>query len=269
MERKLVSANMDDICRSPWLYAVEPFLVIGGLYYVGNSWVSVYLLDTGDGLLLIDTAMAQNVYLTLEGIRKLGFDPRDIRWILLSHAHYDHCGGAAMIANYTKAKVYLGREDMFFLTERPELIHAVDGIFQPFTVDAHYEDGVPMRLGRVTVTAKHTPGHTPGTYSFFFDLEEDGQTYRCGMHGGIGVNTLTKAYLEEHNLPMSYQQDFLDSLERMRLEKVDVPLGSHTNHCAMLAKAARIGETSNPFVDPAGFVKLLDDRYQDFLHFCR
>lgn len=55
----------------------------------------------------------------------------------------------------------------------------------------------------------------------------------------------------------------------MRLEKVDVPLGSHTNHCAMLAKAARIGETSNPFVDPAGFVKLLDDRYQDFLHFCR
>lgn len=269
MARKLVSASMDDICRFPWRYAVEPFRVIGGLYYVGNNWVSVYLLDTGEGLLLIDTAMAQNVYLTLEGIRKLGFDPQNIRWILLSHAHYDHCGGAAMIANYTGAKIYMGREDVFFLSERPELIHAVGGVFQPFTVDEFYQDNVPMQFGRVSITAKHTPGHTPGTYSFFFDEEEDGQTYRCGMHGGIGVNTLTKAYLEEHGLPMSYQKNFLDSLERMRQEKVDVPLGSHTNHCAMLEKAAKIGESPNPFLDPTGFTKLLDDRYQDFLHFCR
>lgn len=269
MERKLVSASMDDICQAPWQYAVKPFRVISRLYYVGNSWVSVYLLDTDDGLLLIDTAMAQNVYLTLEGIRKLGFDPREIRWILLSHAHYDHCGGTAMIANYTGARVYMGQEDQFFLTARPDLIHAPNGAFQSFTVNEYYHDGVPMQFGKVSITAKHTPGHTPGTYSFFFDMEENGRAYRCGMHGGIGVNTLTKAYLTEHGLPLSYQQDFLNSLERMRRESVDVPLGSHTNHCNMLVKAAKIGGTSNPFLDPMGFGKLLDDRYHDFLHFCR
>ncbi len=266
-ERKMLSASMEDICQFPWKYAVEPFHISGGLYYVGNSWVSVYLIDTGDGLLLIDTAMAQNVYLTLEGIRKLGYDPRDIRWILLSHAHYDHCGGAAEIANYSGAKIYMGKEDMFFLTERPELIHPF-GVFQPFDVAETYRDGEPMQFGSLSVVAKHTPGHTPGTHSFFFDMAEDGNTYRCGMHGGLGVNTLTKAYLEEHGLPMSYQQDFLDNLKQMRAEKVDVPLGSHTNHGGMLQKAAHIGESPNPFIDPTGFARTIDDRYQDFLHFC-
>lgn len=264
----MISVSMEDICQAPWKYAVEPFHIIGSLYYVGNSWVSVYLIDTGNGLLLIDTAMAQNVYLTLEGIRKLGFDPRDIRWILLSHAHYDHCGGAAAIANYSGAKIYMGKEDLFFLTERPELIHTY-GNFQPFEVAETYQDGEPMQFGRLTVVAKHTPGHTPGAYSFFFDMMEDGKTYRCGMHGGLGVNTLTKAYLEEHGFPMSFQQDFLDNLKLMREEKVDVPLGSHTNHGGMLQKAARIGQSPNPFVDPEGFARVIDDRYQDFLYFCK
>ena len=77
-ERKMLSASMDDICREPWNYAVEPFRVIGNLYFVGNSWVSVYLIDTGDGLLMIDTAMAQNAYLTMEGIRKLRSEERRV-----------------------------------------------------------------------------------------------------------------------------------------------------------------------------------------------
>lgn len=264
----LVSADMDDICRRPWAYAVKPFRVIGDLYYVGNSWVGVYLIDTGDGLLLIDTAMAHTVYLTLEGIREMGFNPRDIRWILLTHAHYDHCGGAAMIANYTGAKIYMGAEDMFFLDERRDLIMAGGNCFQPFEVAENYRDGAPLRFGTVCITPKHCPGHTPGSYSFFFDMQESGRSYRCGMHGGIGVNTLTKDFLESHGLPMALQKDFADNLERMRREKVDVPIGSHTNHCAMLEKCARIGKGANPFIDPDGFQRLIDMRYQDYLRYC-
>ncbi|QQO08664.1 MBL fold metallo-hydrolase [Breznakiella homolactica] len=269
MAPPLLSASMDDICQSPWKYAVEPFRVIGDLYYVGNNWVAVYLIDTKDGLLLIDTAMPHNVYLTLESIRRLGFDPRDIKWILLSHAHYDHCGGAAMIANYTGARIWLGREDMFFLTERPDLIHMVNGFFQPFTVEAHYTDGEPLRFGNVEITPKHCPGHTPGTYSFFFYMEEDGNQYRCGMHGGMGVNTLTKEYLKEKGLPLSSQDDYVANLKRMREEPVDVPIGSHVNHAAMLEKAARIGQGVNPFIEPGGFAKQMDARYQDFLKYCQ
>lgn len=267
-ERKLLSANMADICFQPWLYAVEPFRIMDRLYYVGNSWVSVYLIDTGDGMLLIDTAMFQNVYLTLEGIRKLGFDPANIRWILLSHAHYDHCGGAAAISNLSGAEIYLGKEDLMLMNERPDLIHAC-GPFQPFTVSHTYVDGLPMQFGQVSIVAKHCPGHTPGTYSFFFDMEENGKKYRCGMHGGLGVNTVTEQYLTEHHLPMSYQDDFVNNLMQMRKEPVDVPLGSHTNHGGMLQKAALIGKSVNPFIDPEGFARVIDSRYDDFLHFCR
>ncbi len=266
---QMLSVNMEDVCLRPWKYDVEPFHIMGRLYDIGNSWVSVYLIDTGDGLLLIDSAMAQNVYLTLENVRKLGFNPKDIRWILLSHGHCDHCGGAADIAHYSGARIYLGKEDMFFFESRPDLIEYPFGYFQPFEVYANYIDGQPMTFGDFTITAVHCPGHTPGTYSFFFDLEEDGKTYRAAMHGGLGVNTLTKEYLTAHHLPMSLQKDYVENLRRMRMEKVDVPIGSHTNHGGMLEKAARIGKGPNPFIDPTGFARVIDARYQDFLYFCR
>lgn len=264
----LLSVNMADICERPWEYAVEPFQIANGLYYVGNSWVSVYLIDSGDGLILIDTAMPQTAYLILEGIRKLGFDPKEVKLILLSHAHYDHCGSAKMLAEYTGAKIYMGKEDLFFLNERPDLVHSVQNWFVPFEVDACYEEGKVIELGSVKIEAKHCPGHTPGTYSFFFDIQEEGKNYRCGMHGGIGVNTLVDAYFEETGLPVKLRDDFEENLFRMRREHVDIPLGSHTNHCDMLGKAARIGMGTNPFIDPEGFKNLIDARYEDFLHYC-
>lgn len=264
----LLSASMETICERPWEYAVEPFRIAEGLYYIGNSWVSVYLIDTGEGLILIDTAMPQTVYLTLEGIRRLGFNPKDIKLILLSHAHYDHCGGARLLAEYTGARIYLGKEDMFFLTDRPELIHAVNGWYLPFEVDAHYVEGELIRLGTIEIEAKHCPGHTPGTYSFFFSITEGGKRYRCGMHGGLGVNTLTDEYFETTGLPVSLREDFENNLIRMREEPVDIPLGSHTNHGDMLGKAAKIGTGRNPFIDPEGFKRVIDARYEDFLHYC-
>lgn len=265
----LLSVKMEDICERPFEYAVEPFHIAGNLYYVGNSWVSVYLIDTGEGLILIDTAMPQTVYLTLEGIRSLGFNPKDIRLILLSHAHYDHCGGARLLAEYTGARVLMGKEDMFFLTERPELIHAVNGWNLPFYVDECYGDGKDVELGTVRIETRHCPGHTPGTYSFFFHISEGGKTYRCGMHGGLGINTLTDGYLEKMGLPKSLQDDFEENLRIMREEQVDIPLGSHTNHGDMLGKARRkaAGE-GNPFIDPEGFRRVIDGRYEDFLQYC-
>ncbi|MBR4426408.1 MAG: MBL fold metallo-hydrolase, partial [Spirochaetales bacterium] len=82
---------------SPWLYDTEPFNMAENIYYVGNKSVSSHLFDTGDGLLLLDTTYMQTAYLLLESIRKLGFNPNDIRWILHSHGHYDHFGGTRIL----------------------------------------------------------------------------------------------------------------------------------------------------------------------------
>ena len=101
-----------DICAHPWKYHVEPFRIIGNLYYVGNSDVSSHLIDTTQGLVLLDTGFPQTVYLLLESVRRLGFNPDDIRYILHCHGHYDHFGGTRAIVELTGAKTALGADDI-------------------------------------------------------------------------------------------------------------------------------------------------------------
>ncbi len=101
-----------DICTQPWKFQVEPFCIVSGLYYVGNSNVSSHLIDTGDGLILLDTGFPQTGYLLLESIRRLGFDPHDVAYILHCHGHYDHFGGTRAIVELTSAQTFLGEGDV-------------------------------------------------------------------------------------------------------------------------------------------------------------
>ena len=127
-----------DICMHPWKYYVEPFRIAGNLYYVGNSDVSSHLIDTGQGLILLDTAFPQTVYLLLESIRRLGFNPDDIRLILHCHGHYDHFGGTRVLVELSRsrfqagAKTALGEADIEILKERPDLSWAPEYIICPF-----------------------------------------------------------------------------------------------------------------------------------------
>ena len=114
---------MEHCCRQPWETYLEPLKMAPGVWYVsGNDWVACYLIDTGDGLILIDTAMHETAYLMIENIRKLGYELTDIKKILLSHAHIDHIGGCRTMKELTGAKVYLGKRDLIFLHERKDLI---------------------------------------------------------------------------------------------------------------------------------------------------
>ena len=81
------------IMQTPWEYDIEPFQITDNVWYVGNSQVGSHLIDTGDGLVLLDTGWPNTLYMLLESIRRAGFDPGDIRWILHSHYHIDHIGG--------------------------------------------------------------------------------------------------------------------------------------------------------------------------------
>lgn len=248
-------------CERPWEVAIEPFKAAPHVYYVGNSWVGAYLIDTKEGLILIDATMHHQVYLVFESIRKLGFNPKDIKMLLLSHAHYDHCGGVRPIIEYTGAKLYMGKEDEFFLTERPDLILTLGYPFGSFKADEYYNDGKPITLGDVTIHTLHTPGHTPGTTSFFFeDKDEDGNVYHCAMHGGIGLNTLNDRFFEESGLPVSLRDDYLKGLLKIRDMKVDIALGSHPNQTNMLEKIKEISDEFNPFIDDTVWKKFIDER---------
>jgi metallo-beta-lactamase class B len=248
-------------CERPWEVAIAPFRVAPNVYYVGNTWVGGYLIRTDEGLILIDTTMHHQVYLIFESIRELGFDPKDIKLILCTHAHYDHIGGVRPIVEHTGAKVYMAKEDEFFLTERPDLIMTTGYAFGNFEVDEYFADNKPITLGGVTVYTEHTPGHTPGTTSLFIeDKDEDGTVYICGMHGGVGLGTVSDWYFEEFDQPRSLRDDYLHGLQKLRSRKVDITLAPHPNHVGMLDK---IGEDRNdfrPFYDPETWEAFLNER---------
>lgn len=252
-------------CDRPWEVEIAPFRVSPNVYYVGNNWVGGYLIRTDEGLILIDTTMHAQIYLLLESIRQLGFDPRDIKMILVTHGHYDHHGGVRPIAEYTGAKVFFPKEDEYMLTEQPELQFTLGYACGEFEIDEYYADNKPITLGHVTVHTVHTPGHTAGTTSMFIeDRDENGKSYVVGLHGGVGLGSVTDAYFEEYGQPKSLQDDYLASLHKLRGRKVDIAVALHPSHLGMFEKIGEDRLDFTPFHDPSVWEAFIDHRIKLF-----
>ncbi len=253
---------MERCCRTPWVSYLKPFRMAPGVYYVsGNDWVACYLIDTGDGLILIDTAMHETCYLMLENIRQLGFDPMDIKKILLTHAHSDHIGAARTLKELTGAELYLGERDLFIVRERKDLILSNGFTCGDIEPDKIYSDYEPVRLGSITIHTISTPGHTPGCTSMIFDVtDKNERIYTCAIHGGVGLNTMSRQYLLENGLPLSLQQEFIDGLKKLDQLHVDICLPSHTNQVGIVPLIGEITDEFNPFLDESIWHELMQER---------
>ena len=241
---------------------MEPFRIFGNLYFVGTTFVSVHLIDTEDGIVLIDAGYPQCTYLTLENIRKLGFNPYDIKHILISHGHYDHLGGARAIAELTGAKIYLGRPDREYANGTLDLTWAKElgyEYYEQFEPDVLIDDGDVLSFGSTSVRCVLTPGHTPGVISFFFNVTDGKTSYTAAMFGGAGMNSMRYKFLDAYGLPHSLRDDFLRSLDKVRDEKVDILIGNHPGDAQTRQKYERMlaGE-ENPFLDPTAWHRRLD-----------
>jgi len=252
-----------EICRHPWLYAVEPFQIAGNIYYVGNRDVSAHLVDTDAGLVLLDTTYPQTVYLLLESIRTLGYDPQAIRYVINLHGHYDHMGGTRAVKELAGARTCIGERDMEIISEKPELSWAPEygaQFHERFEVDRPLRKGDLIELGSTSIRCEHSPGHTAGTMSFFFNVEIDGKEYTAGIHGGPGTNTLTSRYMNEHSLPAERRKQFLATLGRLKETRVDIHLGAHPSQNDTFGKQSRKAvRTGNPFLDARAWQTFLDD----------
>ena len=229
--------------KEPWNGYFPPLKVFGNLYFVGTEPASVHIIDTGDGLIMLDTGYQQSLYLVIHNMHLLGLNPMDIKYILLTHGHIDHFGGARALKELTGAKIFLGTEDQKYANGELDLSYAKEldmeytEIFEP---DVLLFDGDKIRLGNTEITAVATPGHTPGAMSYFFDVTDGEKTFRAGLHGGMGINTLNREFLEKYSLPFSLRDDFINSMKRLATEKVDIFLGNHMQHNDTIGKAQRV-----------------------------
>lgn len=254
-------SNVTAPYRSPWLHDCDPFEIVPGVYYVGNKNVSCHLFDTGEGLLLLDTAYLETTYLLLESIRALGFDPKDIKWIVHSHAHYDHFGATRVMVEKYGCKTYMPAIDIPFMQSADWTCMQSAGLYYEPPYDLYFETDVPLhpgdtvKFGNITMTCYDASGHTPGTMAYLFQLPCG---LVAGMHGGIGLNTLTSEYCLSHNLGNTWRVAYGETAKRLRGLKVDVILGNHPNQTHTFQKIAEKTADHNPFIDPTEWDRFMD-----------
>ena len=250
-----------------WTNRFPPYRIIGNVYYVGSQGLASYLITTKEGHILINSSLESSVPLIRESIEKLGFKFGDVKILLISHAHWDHCAGSASIKELTGAKYMVMDADV------PEIEAGGKGNFQygdsptsryqPTKVDRVLHDGEVVKLGDAVLTAHLTPGHTKGTTTWTMKAKEGDRTYNVVIIGSPNVNAGYK--LVNNALYPQIASDYERMFRVLKLLPCDVFLGAHGNYYGMEAKYARMKEhAANPFIDPEGYRSYVAEREQTF-----
>ena len=198
-EEKAKGVGKLDFLRDPSLYAAEPFRIFGLLYYVGDKKVCVHLIDTGDGLVLIDAGYTHTIHMLVDSIWRLGFDPKQIRYIVHTHGHHDHFGASNEFRRMYGCDLVISRTEAEWLKVNPAIsaisfCHHTPLAYVPPEFQRLLEDGEDFVCGCLKMHCVAIPGHTPGAMAFFFDVTEDGRTFRAGLFGGAGLFTVSAGH---------------------------------------------------------------------------
>lgn len=243
---------------------IKPGKVFGNIYFVGTHPASTHIIDTGCGLIMIDPGMPEYFDIVTENIKELGFDVKDIKIILLSHGHYDHAGAVSDFLEICDAKTYVGKDDENMVTGKENtswsFLFGVEKM-KPFTPDVLLCDGDTVELGNTKILCLSTPGHTDGTMSFFFDVTDGKDTFLAGMHGGAGINTLSREYLEKENRTIQARDEYLEGIDKALSMNVEIFLGNHVYNNKTDEKLERVAKGEKfAFVAPCEWRDFLTDR---------
>ena len=167
---------------------VEPFRIVGNIYYVGASNIASYLITSPEGHFLIDTGVQGMTGSIKNSVEALGFQMRDIKVILSSHAHFDHIQGHAIMKRMTGAQVFAMDADADALEAGQDLSPLGFEGWEPVEVDRRLQDGETITLGGVALTATWAPGHSPGCTTWSMDTADSGETMRVVFFGCNGPN---------------------------------------------------------------------------------
>jgi metallo-beta-lactamase class B len=246
----------------------EPFpahRVVGNIYYVGSRGLASYLITTSKGNILINSSLESSVPLIRASVEKLGFRFSDIKILLISHAHWDHCAGSAGIKKLTGAKYMVMDADVTVVESggRSDFQYGKGNGYPPAKVDRVLHDGDVVKLGDSELVAHLTPGHTRGCTTWTMTAREGGRSYNVVMVGSPNVNPGYKLVnnAQYPGIARDYERTFrvLGSLP------CDVFLGAHGSYYNMETKYARMkAGDANPFIDPEGYKSYVAEREQAF-----
>lgn len=172
-----------------WRQPVAPFALAQRSWYIGTAGLSAVLIKTDAGAVLIDGGLPQAADLILARMQQLGVAPSELRLILIGHAHADHAGPVAAIKRATGARVVASAESAVLLARGgSDDIHNGDGLgFPPVTVDRIVMDGEIVELGGVRITTHFTPAHTPGSTSWTWTDQRDGNPLRIAYADSLSA----------------------------------------------------------------------------------
>lgn len=237
-----------------WVEAIDPIRVFGDVYFVGTRGLSSFLITTPEGHFLIDGGLPENAAIIAENISALGFKIEDVKYLLNSHAHFDHSGGLAALKKMSGAVMVASDGDKWALETGlvPGSEDDANYAAPPVKVDRTIGDNEALTLGEVSLTAHLTPGHTKGCTSWTTNS------------GGKEILFFCSATVANNRLagPPQYDgivADYRATFRKTRDWRPDIFLANHPVFFAMDEKRARqkAGE-SDAFVDPDGFQAMMN-----------
>jgi metallo-beta-lactamase class B len=221
--------------------------VIGNVYFVGVWGISSFLIVTPDGAFLLDGALKESAPHIARNITQLGFRLPDVKYLLVSHVHFDHAGGLAELKRRTGAAMVASAEDGRWL--------AIGGAdVPPLAVDRFVSERETIRLGETELTAHITPGHTKGCTTWTMTAVENGRPYDVIFHCGSSIVA-----------PLVNNADDERGFQLFRRLRADVFLEGHPFRWDMERKVRQMWRGGpNPFVDPGEFSRFVDQSEAQF-----
>jgi metallo-beta-lactamase class B len=251
-----------------WNKPAEPFRIIGPIHYVGTFDLASYLITTAAGHILMDSGLESDAAQIQSSIKKLGFDPRAIRILLNTQAHFDHAAGLAALKRLSGARLLASAGDASMLEAggRGDFAFGDSLRFTPVAVDGHVAHGEQVSLGEVTLTAHLTPGHSKGTTTWTMTVPDGGRDLSVVFAGSTSVPNPDVVGTNDWKYP-TLVDDYKRSFGVLKALRPHVFLTQHASAFNLHDKARRLknGETPNPFIDPAGYREWITRSERSFL----
>jgi len=242
--------------RAAWNRPVKPFKIIGNIYYVGTH-VSSFYIQTPAGAILLDGGLPETAPLIEKNIAELGFSIKDVKILLNSHAHYDHCGGLADLKKASGALLIASARDAPVLNTGQGQF----GAFPALHVDHPIGDGQTVKLGGVTLTAHITSGHTKGCTTWTMPVTDSTKTYQVVFY----CSTSVVDKLVNNAAYPGIVSDYENSFAALKKMPCDVFLAPHAEFFHLDEKRAQLEAGKlDAFVAPGEMQKFVDESEQAF-----